>query len=431
MLSRRLVIALFGLAILSLPLTKAVADWPQWRGPNRDGKVADFKVPATWPAELKQQWDVVVGDGVATPALVGDRLYVHTREGSNEVLRCLNASTGTEIWQSKYAARGSTDPGGFVGPRSSPAVGEGKVVTLGAAGLLSCFDAETGKQLWSKDDFKSVPRFFTSASPLIADGLAIAQLGGDNNGTVAAYDLVTGEQKWKWTGAPTAYASPVVMTVDGTKLVIGQVLDGIVAVNAADGKHVWEMYFEGGGGMPYRASTPIVDGDTLIYLPDGPASAIKLAKEGDKIVSSKVWSNQDSPVKYNTPVLKNGLLFGLSTRSELFCVDTKGGKTLWSKAIAPTPASPPPGAPPPGGKGKGRGGGGRGQAGYGSIVDAGSVLFALTPSSQLVVYEPSETEFKQLASYKIADKATYAYPIVTGNRIFVKDADSVTLWTVE
>ncbi len=438
MLSRRLLIALFGLATFSLPLSLSAADWPQWRGPNRDGKVTDFRVPATWPAELKQAWDVVVGDGVATPALVGDKIYVHTREERNEVVRCLNATTGKEIWKAEYAARGA-DGGasGFPGPRSSPAVGEGKVVTLGTAGLLSCYDAESGKKLWSNDDIKSVPMFYTSASPIIADGLVIAQLGSDSDGTVAAFDLATGQQKWKWTGAPTGYSSPMLMTVEGTKLVIGQVLDGIVAINAADGKHVWETYFEGGAGQRmYRASTPIVDGDTLIYLPDGPATAIKLAKDGEKIKSSKVWSNQDSPVKFNTPVLKDGLLYGLSARSELFCVNAKDGKTLWSKSITPTTTAPPAGAPRPSagggfGKGKGRGGGFGGSAGYGTIVDAGSVLLALPPSSELVVYEPNEKEFKQLARYKVGDKPTYGYPIVAGNRIYVKDADSVTLWTVE
>jgi outer membrane protein assembly factor BamB len=423
MLFRRLTIALLVLASLSL----VAADWPQWRGSNRDGKVADFKAPATWPAELKRGWSVKVGDGVATPALVGDRLYVHSREGGNEVVRCLNAATGDEIWKDEYpVAAVDNQARSFPGPRCSPAVADGKVVTLSVRGQLRCYDASSGKNLWSKDDFKSWPMFFTSASPIIVDGLVIAQLGGQGNGTVAAYDLVSGEQKWKWSGAPTSYSSPMLMTVDGTKLIIGQVGDGIVAINAADGKHVWEMYYEGGGSR-YKAATPIITGDTLIYL-DGPARAVKLAKEGDKFVSTKLWSNQESRVEYNTPILKNGLLFGLTGRNELFCVDTKDGKTLWSSAIAPTPAAAP--TPPAGGKGKGRGMGG-GQAGYGSIVDAGLVLFALTPSSQLVVYEPSDKEFKQLASYKVADKATHAYPIVTGNRIYVKDADSVTLWTVE
>ena len=119
-------------------------------------------------------------------------------------------------------------------------------------------------------------------------------------------------------------------------------------------------------------------------------------------------------------------------RSELFCVDTKDGKTLWSKAdCSDALPRPPPGAGQRAAKGKAAAAEDAAKRGYGSIVDAGSVLFALTPSSQLVVYEPSDKEFKQLASYKVADKATYAYPVVTGNRIYVKDADSVTLWTVE
>src|SRR5437764_5542747 len=156
----------------------AAADWPQWRGQNRDAKVSDFKPPSTWPTELTKKWSVPVGDGAATPALVGDRLYVFTRSDDGEILRCLDATTGKEIWQQTYEAQPSTDPGGFRGPRSSPAVAEGKVVTISARGALNCFDAASGKPLWSKDDFKSWPRFFSASSPLIVDGLCIAQLRG-------------------------------------------------------------------------------------------------------------------------------------------------------------------------------------------------------------------------------------------------------------
>jgi outer membrane protein assembly factor BamB len=220
----------------------------------------------------------------------------------------------------------------------------------------------------------------------------------------------------------------MVMTVDDTKLIIGQVSDGIVAINAADGKHVWEIYFEGGGSR-YKAATPIVSGDTLIYL-DGPAAALKLSKEGEKFVSKDLWKNADSRVEYNTPVLKDGLLFGISQRGELFCVNTKDGKTAWTAPLAPAAAAPPPAQGNQDKRGKGRRGGGGG-GGYGSVVDAGSVLFALTPSAQLVVFEPTDAQFKQLASYKVADRETHAYPIVTDNRIYVKDRDSVTLWTIE
>jgi outer membrane protein assembly factor BamB len=417
------------LALALVLMALAAADWPQWRGLNRDAKVTGFKAPAAWPGELKKQWEVTVGDGVATPALVDNKLYVFTREGADEVVRSLDAATGKELWKDAYAARGADGPAsGFSGPRASPAVAEGRVVTLGARGMLSCYAAATGKKLWSKDDFQAWPSFYTSASPLIVDGLCIAQLGGDN-GAIVAYDLATGARKWAASNLPTSYSSPVLMTVAGTKLVIGQVSDGIVAIQAADGKLVWEKYFDRGGSR-YKAATPIVDGDVVVYL-DGPAKAVRLEKQGDKFVDKDVWSNMDSRVEYNTPLLKDGLLFGLSQRNEFFCVRSSDGATAWKSE--PMSAAP---AGSGGGKGKGKFKGGfgcgGGRDGYGSVVDAGTVLLGLTPGAQLVVFQPTDKEFKQLASFKISDRRTFAaYPIVDGNRVFVKDDTSVALWILE
>src|SRR6266496_899232 len=129
-------------------------DWPQWRGPNRDAKAAGFNPPKAWPKELTQKWKVTVGEGVATPALAGDKLYVFSREEGNEVTRCLDAATGKEVWQENYESLGATGPAsGFSGPRSSPTVAGGKVVTLGVRGMLSCLDAATGKKVWRKNDY--------------------------------------------------------------------------------------------------------------------------------------------------------------------------------------------------------------------------------------------------------------------------------------
>src|SRR5687767_2868862 len=185
----------------------SAADWPQWRGPNRDAKASDFKAPKTWPKELAQKWKVAVGEGVATPALVGDKLYVFSRQDDKEVTRCLSAADGRELWSEKYDSLGASGPAqGFSGPRSSPAVAGGKVVTIGVRGMISCLDANTGKSLWRKDDFKAWPNFFPSSSPMIVDGLVIAQLGGRENGALVAYDLATGNEKWKWNGPSPAYA---------------------------------------------------------------------------------------------------------------------------------------------------------------------------------------------------------------------------------
>jgi outer membrane protein assembly factor BamB len=451
-------------ALLAMLVADGVtlADWPQWRGANRDAKVSDFHAPSTWPAELTKKWSVPVGDGAATPALVGDKLYVFSREGDGETLRCLDANTGNEIWKQSYEAQPSTDPGGFRGPRSSPTVAEGKVVVESARGALHCFDAATGKPLWNKDEFKSWPRFFASSSPIIVDGLVIAQLGGVS-GAVVAYDVNTGAEKWKVGDLPTAYASPVLMNVAGTKLVIATVENGIVAIDVASGKNVWEKFFERGGSR-YKAATPIVNGDTLIYF-DGAATAVKLEKDGDKFADKPLWTYNENRVEFNTPVLKNGLLIGLTGPSgsgahQFFVLDTSDNKTTWTSAAPRIAAAGPPGAPPPdakgekrgfgdkagekgdkgfggkgppggfGGKGGGMGGGMRADPGYGSVVDAGSVILTLTPNAELIVFQPSGKELKQIASYKLGQPGAYAYPVASGNRIYIKDKDNITLWTV-
>ncbi len=230
-------------AVLGLVVTLAAikltsgADWPQWRGPNRDAKATGFKAPATWPQTLSQKWKVTVGLGDATPSLVGNRLYVFSRQEGNEVISALDAESGNELWQDKYESGPATGAAsGHSGPRASPTVVDGKVVTLGVRGTLSCLDAATGKLLWRKNDYEGVwPRFFTSSSPIVVDGLCIAQVGGPNNGGIVAYDLVTGNERWKWTGDTPAYASPELTTIDGEKLIVALNAGKIVALAPAMG----------------------------------------------------------------------------------------------------------------------------------------------------------------------------------------------------
>jgi outer membrane protein assembly factor BamB len=201
--------------LLLLPSGNA-QDWPQWRGSQRDARATGFRAPATWPKELVQKWKVTVGEGVATPALVGDRLYVFSRQNDFEMTRCLSVSEGKEVWQDKYESLGASGPAaGFSGPRSSPAVSGGKVVTLGVRGMVSGLDAATGKVLWRKDDFHAYPNFHPSSSPVVWKDVAIVQLGGRENGALVAYDLTTGNQKWSRPGPSPSYASPVLLNLGG------------------------------------------------------------------------------------------------------------------------------------------------------------------------------------------------------------------------
>jgi outer membrane protein assembly factor BamB len=444
-IAERTMAVVSGCAVLISAQCAPAQDWPQWRGANRDAKAPGFTAPKTWPKELAQKWKVSVGEGVSTPALVGDKLYVFARQEGSEIIRCLDAATGKELWKDKYESMGASGPAAsFSGPRCSPTVADGKIVTLGVRGILSCWDA-TGKLLWRKEDFKgALPRFFVSSSPIVTDGLCVAQLGGSGNGGVIAYDLATGNEKWKWTGDAPAYASPVLLTLGGAKYIVTLTDTKVVALALADGKLAWETPFTV-QRMGYNAATPIVDGQTVYYTGSSRGvTAVKFEKQGDTVTAKELWKTPDNSVQFNTPVLKNGFLYGLTAGNDFFCLNAQDGKTAWTAPFAPPAAAAAegqgggagqggaPGGGGPGGGGRGgRGGMGGGRGGYGSIVDAGSVLLALTPASQLVVLQSSEKAFTEVARIKVAGSATHAYPIASGNRLFIKDADSVTLWTVE
>jgi len=382
-------------------------DWPQWRGANRDGKVTGFKAPERWV--LKQRWKTPVGSGDATPALVGDKLYVFTRQGDDEVTTCLEAGSGKELWTDKYAAQAVTGAAArHPGPRSSPAVADGKVVTLGVGGVLSCLDAAAGKVVWRKDPFpKVVPQFFTSTSPIIVDGMAIGHLGGKGNGAIIAYDLNSGDEKWRWAGEGPAYASPALLTVAGTKQLVTLAEKSVVAVGVADGKLLWQLPFEP-ASRAYNAATPIIDGQTVIYTGAGRgAKAVKVEKQGDGFAAKELWSNAELAPQYNTPVLRDGLLFGLSNSGNLYCINAQTGETAWTDDTQ------------------------RGRGGFGSIVSAGSCLIALTSEAQFIVFKPSDKGFSELIGsgsvVKLSDTPTYAHPVVTSNRIFIKDQDTVVM----
>ncbi|MDA0347555.1 MAG: PQQ-binding-like beta-propeller repeat protein [Verrucomicrobia bacterium] len=154
----------------------AVADeWSQYLGPNRDGNISGFVAPDTWPKELKKHWNLEVGEGLSQPTLSDGKLYVFAKANGLETIYCLDADSGKEIWKNAYpSAAIEGGPSRHSGPRSTPTVANGKVVTLGLHGVVSCLDASSGKLLWRKEDIEGeLPQFYTSSSPLVVDGLCI------------------------------------------------------------------------------------------------------------------------------------------------------------------------------------------------------------------------------------------------------------------
>jgi outer membrane protein assembly factor BamB len=414
---------MFVLFCSSLLLAAAVRgdDWPQWRGPNRDAKVTEFTAPASWPAELTRKWSVAAGASEATPALVGDKLFVVGREGNQEITRCLDLATGNELWKDSVEAPAVTGAdNSHPGPRSSPAVFGGKVVTFGVGATLSCLDAATGKVIWRKqaaqEGYAALPRFHTATSPLIVDGLVITHLGNDSAGAVIAYDLATGDQKWKSVGDGPAYASPAVMTVGATKLVLTCSAANILALQATDGKVVWKTACK----TQYNAASPLIDGSTVVFAgpAQGQTTAYKIEKSGDAFKGTQLW-NAAVGTAYNTPVLKDGFIYALVVgggggggmrrgggAGTYACLNVANGQVAWNDTANNRNTT------------------------YGSIVEAGGVLFGLVENGTLTVFKADPAAFSQLASYKVASKNVYAYPIVSGKNIVVRDVDSVALYTL-
>ncbi len=406
---KKVSVKLIVLAAFVVAVSAFGQDWPQWMGESRDAKVTGFKAPQTWPKELTQKWKVTVGEGCSTPALVGDKLYVFVRQGGKEVTMCLNANTGDELWKDKYDAvvvEGGPSRG-FTGPRSTPTVVDGKVITLGVGSILSCFDAATGKVLWRKDEFPGAwPQFYAAMSPIVVDGMCVAHLGKKDEGAVIAYNLADGTEKWKWSGDGPTYSSPVLMTVDGAQQLVVQTEKKLIGLNLADGTLLWQ--FETPNQQRYYSCpTPVVDGQTIYSTGQGTGTkAIKVSKDGDGYKIEELWNNNEVGTTFNTPMLKNGLLFGFSDKNVMFCINAKDGKTAWVDEANKRDR-------------------------FGSVIDTGSVLIGLNPQSLLLVFEPDGSGYKELASYKVSDNQIHACPVVAGNRIYIKDQDSVILWTIE
>ncbi|MBM3499762.1 MAG: hypothetical protein FJX74_13965 [Armatimonadetes bacterium] len=383
-------------------------DWPQWRGPNRDGRVEGYLLPGTPPSGLAEAWSVAVGAGDATPALVGDRLYVFTRQGDEEVTTCLSAADGSKVWEDRYAAAAVVGAGArHPGPRSSPAVAEGKVVTLGVAGIVSCLDAATGAVAWRKDPFPNVvPMFFTSSSPLIADGMAVAFLGGQGDGALMAFDLATGEVAWQCADEAAEYGSPVVATLAGTRQIVTLSEASVFGVDAADGTLLWRIPFPV-ARRSYNSATPIVSGDTVIYAGSGRGThAVRIEKQGDVFTPVAVWTNAEVAPQFATPVLEGGLLFGMSDAGNLYCLNAGTGATAWVDA---NPV---------------------GQGGFGSLVSLGEVIVALPSTGEVIAIEATGEACTEVGRFRVADTPTYAHPVITAGGVYIKDEGSVRRLTL-
>src|SRR5258706_6198688 len=397
-------------ALLAATLAPA-ADWPEWRGPHRDG--AMVMEPKSWPENLKLKWKLTVGEGHASPIEAGGSIFVFAREEGQEKALAMDPATGKERWKQQYPApykMNSAATSHGEGPKSTPVYWNGKLYTLGISGVRSSFDAETGKPLWrlefSKQFKTTSPDFGTAMSPLVDGGMLVAHVGGSGSGALAAFDPNTGELKWSWTGDGPAYASPVAVEMGGVRQIVTQTQQNIVGVASSSGKLLWKIPFT--TAYVQNIVTPLVYRDTLIFsgLEKG-TMAVRLAHKGDEWSPEVVWHNKDVSMYMNSPVLSGDLIFGLShkNKGQFFCLDARTGTTLWT-------------GPP------------REGDNAAMLVSAGSLL-ALKNDGELLVAKPDGKSFDVIRRYAVANSPTWAHPLVLADGVVIKDLKTLARWSVE
>jgi outer membrane protein assembly factor BamB len=387
---------------IALAAQTSSLDYPQWRGMQRDGSASGFVVPAKWPAALTRRWKVEVGEGYATPLVVGDVVYVFTRLNGEEGIIALEASTGRERWRSSYPAPYSVAKPAAAhgaGPKATPLFHDGRLFTLGISGLVSAFDARSGKRLWQTPPSKEAPFYGAAVSPLGDKDLVIVHPG--DYGPLTAFDTRTGAIRWT-AGAGGFFASPILVSLEQTQQVVSATQDAVIGV-ALDGRVLWRFPLDTRNG----ATTPVL-ADSQIIVSTGERVIAFRPRLRDGVWSVEtVWETKEVTTYVSSPVLADGVLFGLSTkaRGQFFAIDAKTGQVLWlgePRAADNT-----------------------------AVVKSRSILFLLNDDGELILARVSRRGFEPIVRYTVADSATWAQPAISGNRIFIKDTTSLSLWTVD
>ena len=386
----------------------AAQDWPQWRGPERDGAVSGFEAPAEWPETLSEDWSVEVGLGYATPILRGETLWMFVRQDEDEVVLALDPETGETRWRTAYPAPFDMSPATRrhgPGPKSTPALADGRLFVHGMTGSVAAFDAESGEMRWQVPGAGVEPLYHTAMSPLVHEGRVIVHLGGHDDGALTAFDAESGEVHWAWDGDGPAYGSPMLFEFDGVEQVVVFTQEHFVGVGFDDGALLWSRPFTTPSDT--TSQTPVRFRDLVIQSGrDNGVVAFRPVRRAGGWATEEAWATDEVSLHMANPVAAGATLFGLShrNRGQYFALDLETGATLWT--------SPPR------------------QAGNAAILRAGDWILSLEDDAELAVIEASRDGFREHRRYRVADSDTWTQPVVSGRRVFVKDVSRLHRWTI-
>ncbi len=403
--------------LLTLLLSAAAAaapaaQWPQWRGPGRDGVVPAASVPSIWPVKPVLRWKQTVGEGYSTPVVAGNCVFVHSRRDPEEIVSAFDLATGQPVWHARYPAPFSKNQYALQmakGPNSTPVFYEGRLFTLGATAILSSFDAATGELKWRKDWSKEIDtsKLFTGTamSPLVDSGMLIVHVGDDGEGAFRAFDPISGMERWSLKGYGPGYSSPIVRVFAGTRQLITMTDKSVVGIEVANGNLLWEIPFP--DEWHENIVTPALAGDVLVVSGTRRGTfGYRIDKTESGWAASEIWHNADLPMYMSSPVADGPFLYGLSNKrkGQVFCLDARTGTARWATT-------------------------GRAAA-QAVVLSAGPNLILLTTDAELVVATRSPERFEELRRYTVAPTPTWAEPVLLGREILIRDADSIAIWTL-
>ncbi|HXG56634.1 MAG TPA: PQQ-binding-like beta-propeller repeat protein [Vicinamibacterales bacterium] len=390
------------------------AQWPQWRGPNRDGVVASANVPAAWPETPARVWTQPVGEGYSTPVVAEGRVFVHGRKDPDETVTAFQLATGKPLWTAKYQSTFNKNKYAkdmSKGPFSTPLVSNGRLFTLGTSAVLTSFDVATGQVKWRKDWSKDIDtsKLFTgtSMSPIIDSGVLIVHVGDDTQGAFRALDRLTGAEKWALPGHGPGYASPVMRGGAGAgRHFITMTDKAAVGVHVSTGKLLWTIPFP--DEWNENIVTPVLAGDMVVISGTRQGTfGYRVEARSGVWTPTKVWHNTDVPMYMSSPVADGNFVYGFSSKrkGQLFCLDATTGRVTWTT--------------------EGRGGTNA------ALQIAGPNLIVLTTDGDLLVVKRNPQKYEEVRRYDVSDSQTWAQPVLVREGVVVRDANSLALWSLK
>jgi outer membrane protein assembly factor BamB len=388
---------------LILALTASAADWPQWRGPNRDGISSETDLLSSWPSGgPKIVWRVNgLGAGYSSFAIVKGKMYTQGQRGNQEFVLALDAASGKKLWETTTGRNFENDRGS--GPRGTPTFDNGKLYAMTGEGVVVCLDAGTGKIQWSVDSVKtfggSVPHWGYSESPLI-DGNRVIVMPGGRGASLVSLDKNTGAVQWKSGDDHAGYSSAILADVNGTKEVIALSGQSAFAVQASTGEVLW--HYGKVANNVANIATPIYS-DGAVFLSSAYDTGCALLRLNPKGMQ-EVYFNRDMMNHYSSSVLVDGVLYGY-TNALLAAMDFKTGKQLWKNR----------------------------SVGKGSVAYAEKHLYALGEDGTVGLIDASPSGYKEVSrfEYQKGSLPSWSPLVISDGRMYLRDQDNLTSYDIK